>query len=64
MSKGVFNTAAHDRYLEDFVEGDVHEFGPITITEDEIVRYGRDCWGHSRDNIFDLSGYAHKLRGG
>jgi acyl dehydratase len=41
MSKGVFSNTTHDRYLEDFVEGDVHEFGPITITEDEIVRFGR-----------------------
>ncbi len=41
MSKGVFSTTTHDRYLEDFVEGDVHEFGPSTITEDEIVRFGR-----------------------
>ena len=41
MSRGVFSTTTHDRYLEDFVEGDIHEFGPITITEDEIVRFGR-----------------------
>ncbi|CAB1060273.1 Acyl dehydratase [Olavius sp. associated proteobacterium Delta 1] len=41
MSNGVFITTAHDRYLEDFVEGDVHEFGPLAISEDEIVRFGK-----------------------
>ncbi len=41
MSKGSFSTTTQDRYLEDFVEGAVHEFGPMTITEDEIVRFGK-----------------------
>ena len=41
MKKGAFNTSTHDRYLEDFVEGAVHELGPITITEDEIMRFGK-----------------------
>ncbi len=41
MSRGIFSTTTHDRYLEDFEEGDVHEFGPITITEKEIVRFGK-----------------------
>lgn len=40
MSKGNFNTEPQKRYLEDYVEGDVHEFGPITITEDEIIQFG------------------------
>lgn len=42
MSKGKFTTTTQDRYLEDYVEGAVHEFGPVTITEDEIVRFGRE----------------------
>jgi acyl dehydratase len=41
MSKGHFNTTTAERYLEDFVEGDVYEFGPISITEEEIIDYGR-----------------------
>ena len=41
MSKGNFSTTTQERYLEDFVEGAVHEFDPITITEDEIVRFGK-----------------------
>jgi len=41
MRKGNFSTTTRDRYLGDFVEGAVHEFGPITITEDEIVRFGQ-----------------------
>jgi acyl dehydratase len=42
MAKSVFNTTAYDCYLEDFVEGDIHEFGPLTITEDEIIRFGKE----------------------
>jgi acyl dehydratase len=41
MSKGHFNTTTAERYLEDFVEGDVYEFGPTGITEEEIIDYGR-----------------------
>jgi acyl dehydratase len=41
MSKGKFSTTPQERYLEDYVEGAVHEFGPTTITEDEIVQFGK-----------------------
>ena len=41
MSKGCFHNTPQQRYLEDYVEGNVHEFGPITITEDEIVQFGK-----------------------
>ncbi|MGA6924104.1 MAG: MaoC family dehydratase [Desulfosarcina sp.] len=41
MNNGSFNTAPQERYLEDYVEGAVHEFGPVTITEDEIVQFGK-----------------------
>ena len=41
MSKRNFTTPPEERYLEDYVEGDVHEFGPIVITEDEILRFGK-----------------------
>ena len=41
MNKSTFNTTPQERYLEDYVVGAVHEFGPVTITEDEIVRFGK-----------------------
>jgi len=41
MRTGHFSTTAQERYLEDYVTGDIHEFGPITITEDEIVKFGK-----------------------
>ena len=39
VKKGTFNTSPQERYLEDYVEGAVHEMGPITVTEDEIVDF-------------------------
>jgi acyl dehydratase len=42
MHKSTFSTTPQERYLEDFVEGDIHEFGPVSITEDEIVRFGKE----------------------
>ena len=41
MTKGTFTNTTHERYLDDFEEGAVHEFGPVTITEEEIVEFGR-----------------------
>ena len=41
MSEGSFSTTPQERYLEDYVEGSVHEFGPVTIMEDEIVQFGK-----------------------
>ena len=41
MSKCSFHTTTQERYLDDFVEGAVHEFGPVSISEDEIVRFGK-----------------------
>ena len=41
MTKGKFSTSPQGRYLEDYVEGDIHEFGPVAIAEDEIVQFGR-----------------------
>ncbi len=41
MNKGNFSTTTQERYLEDYVEGTIHEFGPVTITEDEIVQFGK-----------------------
>jgi acyl dehydratase len=41
MRNGKFSTSPQERYLEDYVEGDIHEFGPVTITEGEIVQFGK-----------------------
>lgn len=41
MSKSKFSTTPQERYLEDYVEGAVHTFGPIAITEDEMVQFGK-----------------------
>ena len=41
MTRSQFTTAPQDRYLEDYGEGDVYEFGPVSITEEAIVRFGR-----------------------
>jgi acyl dehydratase len=41
MIESRFSTVPHERYLEDYVEGAVHEFGPLTLTEEDIVRFGK-----------------------
>ena len=41
MAEGQFRTPPPERYLEDYVEGAVYEFGPVTVTEDEIVQFGK-----------------------
>ena len=30
-----------DRYLEDYIEGDVHRFGTIAVDADEIVAFAK-----------------------
>src|SRR5258705_11175023 len=34
-----FATPVDDRFFEDYVAGDVHEFGSIAVTGDEIVEF-------------------------
>ena len=41
MPVGQFDNPPQNRYLEDYVEGAVHEFGPLTITAEQIVAFGR-----------------------
>ena len=36
-----FSHAIDNRYFEDYVEGDVHTFGSIDVTEDEIIAFAR-----------------------
>jgi acyl dehydratase len=34
-----FSHPITDRYFEDYVEGDVHQFGPITVEPDEVIAF-------------------------
>ena len=36
-----FKTPVEKRYFEDYEEGSVHEFGSITVEQDEIISFGR-----------------------
>ena len=36
-----FNTPPDDRYFEDYVPGAVFEFGSVSVTEDEVLEFGR-----------------------
>lgn len=41
MTRSTFGVPAQDRYFEDYVPGTSHEFGHVTVTEEEIVEFGR-----------------------
>jgi acyl dehydratase len=36
-----FQAPIDDRYFEDYIAGHVHEFGSISVSEAEIVEFGR-----------------------
>jgi acyl dehydratase len=36
-----FTTSSENRYFEDYVTGSVHEFGPITVDEQEVIDFGK-----------------------
>jgi acyl dehydratase len=36
-----FASPPDDRWLEDYVQGDVHEFGSIAVEQDEVLAFGR-----------------------
>ena len=36
-----FKTSPEDRYFEDYVPGDVHEFGRIVAEQDEMIAFAR-----------------------
>ncbi|MFD8222153.1 MaoC family dehydratase [Streptomyces sp. NPDC059697] len=38
---GDFANPIDDRYFEDYVPGSVHEYGSITVTEEEILEFSR-----------------------
>jgi len=37
----VFNTPINDRYFEDYVEGDIHRCGSITVEADEVIAFAK-----------------------
>lgn len=39
--KTAFDAPAHDRWFEDYREGDRYLFGPIDVTQDEILCFAR-----------------------
>ncbi|MBV8132737.1 MAG: MaoC family dehydratase [Alphaproteobacteria bacterium] len=41
MSAAQFAVSVEDRYFEDYVPGDVYEYGEIPVTEVEIVEFAR-----------------------
>ena len=41
MSSSGFSVPVDNRYLEDYVPGSVHEFGPIAVEEDEVIAFGK-----------------------
>lgn len=41
MNKTTFTTTREERYLEDYVEGETHKFGPITVSEKDIMEFGK-----------------------
>jgi acyl dehydratase len=41
MKSDVFARPADDRYFEDYVLGAVYEFGPVVVTEAEIIEFAR-----------------------
>jgi acyl dehydratase len=36
-----FNSPSHDRYFDDYIEGDVHRFGTIAVEADEIIAFAK-----------------------
>lgn len=36
-----FDVAVEDRYFEDYRPGAIHEFGAITVAEEDIIAFGR-----------------------
>jgi len=39
MERDTFTTPIDQRYFEDYIPGVVHEFGPITVEEAEIISF-------------------------
>jgi acyl dehydratase len=41
MSDITFTIPIEERYFEDYIPGAVHEFGSVTVDEDEIMAFGK-----------------------
>lgn len=41
MERDTFTTPIDQRYFEDYIPGAVHEFGPITVEEAEIISFAK-----------------------
>ena len=41
MNKSSFTTSPDNRYFEDYVAGTVHEFGSISVEEQEVLDFGK-----------------------
>ncbi|HSE87651.1 MAG TPA: MaoC family dehydratase [Candidatus Binatia bacterium] len=41
MNKSLFTTSPDNRYFEDYGAGSVHEFGSISVEEQEILDFGK-----------------------
>ena len=41
MNRSLFAHLPEDRYFEDYLPGDVHEFGSISVDEGEVLEFGR-----------------------
>ncbi|NTV63595.1 MAG: MaoC family dehydratase [Oscillochloris sp.] len=41
MQDSPFSTPRDQRYFDDYVAGSVHNFGPITVSEDEVIAFAR-----------------------
>jgi acyl dehydratase len=41
MSRSTFITSPDTRYFEDYVTGEVHEFGSIVVEEQEVIEFGK-----------------------
>jgi acyl dehydratase len=37
----VFNAPINDRYFEDYVEGDIHRCGSVTVEADEVIAFAK-----------------------
>ncbi len=41
MSRSTFTVPIEGRYLEDYVAGSIHEFGPILVEVEEVISFAR-----------------------
>jgi acyl dehydratase len=41
MNHSTFGSLINDRYFEDYKAGSVHEFGPITVEQSEMIEFAR-----------------------